>query len=490
MLTKEERFELELLLKKEQKNRAKNNLFDFTKYTLNTFDGSDFHKNYYDVLDRFCNKEIKRLIVSIPPQHGKSEGSSKRLPAFLFGKNPDLNIALASYNSTFAKKFNRQIQRIITSQEYKSIFKETSLSQSKVVSSAQGTWLRNSEEFEIVGKKGSFKAVGVGGGLTGNSVDIMIMDDLYKDYQDATSPIVSQSVWEWYITVVRTRLHNDSQELIVFTRWDENDVVGRLEKKGLVVNYDGDEGTISNLRQDQFLKINFEAIKESDPTKIDNRKKGEPLWAKKHSLKSLEDTRELDPGKFSALHQGQPRSKEGLMYGNFKTYIRLPELKIIKSYSDTADTGKDNLCSIVYGVPLDSMDKNIYVIDVYFSDQSMEITEPAVANMLTKNNSRRNIVESNNGGRGFARSVDKLTGNNINIKWFHQSENKFSRIFSNSASVNSSVIMPYEWELKFKEFYNAISDYKKDGSTKHDDAPDALTGCYETEFVKKPFYVD
>ena len=80
----------------------------------------------------------------------------------------------------------------------------------------------------------------------------MIMDDLYKDYQDATSPTISESVWDWYTTVVRSRFHNDSQELIVFTRWDENDLVGRLEKKGLVINYDGNPDTIKNLNQKSF----------------------------------------------------------------------------------------------------------------------------------------------------------------------------------------------------------------------------------------------
>lgn len=488
MISKEELEELELIVDLQEIEKSRNHLLDFSIYTMDDFQPSDFHSTYYDILNDFCFGLIKRLIISVPPQHGKSEGSSRRLPSFLHGINPDLNIALASYNATFAKKFNRQIQRIIDSKEYKKLFPETKLNSSNVVS-VSGSWLRNSEEFEIVDRKGSFKAVGVGGGLTGNKVDIMIMDDLYKDYQDATSPVISKAVWDWYTTVVRTRYHNNSQELIVFTRWDENDLVGRLEKKGLVVEYNGDRELIKNLKSNQFLKINFEAIKDSKPTKIDPRNKNIALWPQRHSIEKLMETRDLDDQKFSALYQGNPRSKEGLMYSEFSTYINLPELKIKKSYTDTADKGTDFLCSIVYGVPMNKDDKRIYLIDLVYTQKPMEDTEKMVAALFEDNESRQNKIESNNGGRGFARAVEKLVSNKVIVKWFHQSKNKFARIFSNSASVNRCVVMPHDWSNRFKDFYDAISDFKKDGSTKKDDAPDCLTGCYEAEFERKKFYV-
>lgn len=94
-----------------------------------------------------------------------------------------------------------------------------------------GSYLQTSEEFEIVGYGGSFQSVGRGGGLTGNKVDIAILDDLYKDAAEGNSPTVRESVWEWYTSAVKTRLHNGSQELIVFTRWHEEDLIGILEDK-------------------------------------------------------------------------------------------------------------------------------------------------------------------------------------------------------------------------------------------------------------------
>ena len=329
----------------------------FTDYTYNNFGWSEFHKVYYEVLDRFAKGEIKKLMITVPPQHGKSEGSTRRLPAYMLGVNPDLRIAVSSYNSTFASKFNRDIQRIIDTPEYNDVFKDTLLSGS-IKQSSQ--FLRNSTEFEIVNKKGSLKSVGRGGALTGNPVDVMIMDDLYKDFAEGNSPIIRDSVWDWYTTVVKTRLHNDSQELIVFTRWHEDDLIGRLEKKENVItvsNWDD----LKDLKSSTWVKINFEALKTSEATEIDNRERNEPLWKEKHSREKLEETKALDEQKFQCLYQGNPRSAEGLLYKPFKTYSTLPDLKIIKNYTDTADKGKDYTCSIVYGV---GFDKKYYILDL------------------------------------------------------------------------------------------------------------------------------
>jgi hypothetical protein len=106
-------------------------------------------------------------MVFMPPQHGKSEMCSRRMPAKILGDNPNKRVAVCAYNHTFASKFNRDIQRIITSSEYKELYPETTLNERNVRSDASGSWLRNNDEFEIVGKKGSLISVGIGGGLTG-----------------------------------------------------------------------------------------------------------------------------------------------------------------------------------------------------------------------------------------------------------------------------------------------------------------------------------
>lgn len=462
------------------KELARRELLEFTKHTMDGFDAQPFHQTYYHVLNLFAEGKIKKLMITMPPQHGKSEGSTRRLPAFMLGKNPDLRTAIVSYSSTFAKKFNREIQRIIDSPEYHSLFPETILNESNVVT-VSSNYLRNSEEFEVVNKKGSLKAVGRGGPLTGNPVDVLIMDDLYKDHSEGNSPVTRQGVWDWYVSTADTRLHNDSQQLIVFTRWHEEDLIGMLEssKSEKVVEISSLD-QIKSIDSNSWIKINFEALKESDKTDIDQREKGQSLWETKHSAEKLNRSKGLDSENFNCLFQGNPESQEGMLYKTFKTYDELPEIREKKNYTDTADTGKDCLCAIDYAIPLDANDENIYVIDVLYTDKPMEYTEKWTASQLKRNSISLAEIESNNGGRGFARAVEKLVPSNIVIDSFSQNLNKESRIHTNKAAVNKRIVFPSDWETRFPDFHKHLTKYKKlFAANKQDGGPDVLSGIIE-----------
>ena len=173
-------------------------------------------------------------------------------------------------------------------------------------------------------------------------------------------------------------------------------------------------------------------------------------------------------------------SKEGLLYNAFQTYDTLPPIKIIKNYTDTADTGDDYLCSIVYGIPIEKKDESIYLIDVLYSSEPMEKTEQWTASLIERNKVNLTDVESNNGGRGFARVIDKTTPVNCSVQWFHQTQNKEARIFSQSATVNRRIVMPSDWRVRFGKFAEHLTTYKKNfKANKHDDIPDTLTGIIE-----------
>ncbi len=455
---------------------ARRSLLSFTKYTMPEFKAAPMHEVYYDILDRFAKGLIKKLIISMPPQHGKSEGSTRRLPSYILGKDPNKKVAICSYNQPFARKFNRDNQRIIDSQAYNNLFPKTTLNKSRFNDESSNE-MRSADEFEIVDHRGSVKVVGRGGALTGNPVDVAIMDDLYKDYSEGNSPIVLESAWDWYTSVLRTRLHNDSQQLIVFTRWNEEDLIGRLEKTETVKEIESIKD-LESIKDNEWAKINFEAIKTGDQTELDPREKGEPLWKERHSIEKLEEDRALDPEKFECLDQGNPIPKEGLLYDRFSTYPELPkEHRGVYNYTDTADTGQDRLCSINYVL---SKNKKAYVINVLYTDKSMEATEPATAKLLDEDNVSKARIESNNGGRGFARAVGKLLKGRTVISWFHQSKNKESRIFTASAGVQRDVYFPEDWASRWPEFYRDMTRYKKlFKANKHDDAPDTVTGVYE-----------
>ena len=448
---------------------------DFAQSVYPFLDLTPFHRTYYAVLEAFASGRIPKLIVSVPPQHGKSVGATTLLPAYMLGLDPDMRIAIASYSGTLASKFNRRVQRIIESREYAEIFPETTIK--------RGTkplgYIRTSDEVEIIDHSGELLSVGREGSLTGNRVDCFILDDLYKDALEAQSPVVRRNCWEWYTSVVRTRMHNTSRELIVFTRWHEEDLIGELMRSEPCRELRS-MADIDTLQDGEWLYLNFEALKSSPPTEIDPRAEGEALWPEQQSEELLKAKRRLDPARFEAMYQGHPSSIDGMLYGNsFREYDLLPHDIVLRaSYTDTADTGDDYLCSVAYAVDTDGI---IYITDVVYSKEPMEHTERLVAAMFRSNDTRRAYVESNNGGRGFARALQRLSPTTA-VEWFHQGGNKEARILSNSATVLHMLRMPSDWHLRWPEFYAHLTTYRRQfRANRYDDAADVLTGIVERE---------
>ena len=435
----------------------------------------NFHHTYYHLLELFARGKIRKLMVSMPPQHGKSIGSSTLLPAYMLGLNPDMKLAIASYSASLANKFNRRVQRIIESREFGDIFPSTRIK----CGGKPPQYLRTADEVEIIGHEGTLLSVGREGSLTGNRVDCFILDDLYKDAMEANSPIIRENCWEWYTSVVRTRMHNESQELIVFTRWHEDDLIGVIRSHERCVELNSWDD-IERLGPQDWLAINLEALKTSLPTEIDPRSIGEALWPERQNATLLEAKRRLDPVRFECMYQGRPSSQAGLLYGDsFQTYDTLPNEIVRRSnYTDTADMGDDYLCSVSYAVDADGV---IYVLDVVYSREPMETTENLVAQMLERSDVRSALVESNNGGRGFARAVQRLAPR-VKVDWFHQGANKEARILSNSATVLHTLRFPKMWRQQWPELYSHLVNYRRDfKSNRWHDAADVLTGIVEQE---------
>lgn len=488
-LSDDELIKLYKIIREEEIEEARSSLLKQTKYIDQSIDETHFHKTYYKVLDLFANNTINNLIVTIPPQHGKSTGSTINLPARLFGINPDYRIAISSYSTPITQRFNRMIQRLMDTSGYRELYPDACLGGSNVVS-VTGFPLRNASEFEIVDSKGKIRgklmSVGRGGSLTSQSVDIWIGDDLYKDSAEGNSPVLREAVWEWYVSVPLSR--QPKKKLIVFTRWHEDDVIGRIEQHEQVVtanSIDDIQNAISRYGNDVWIKINFEAIKTGNSTEFDPRKNGESLWETHRPLDKLKKIRALDANRFNCMYQGDPVSQEGLMYKPFKTYSHIPT-GIRKNYTDTADTGDNYLCSINY---IEDNEGYCYVTDVLYTQDDMSVTEIDTTNLILRGKISVANIESNNGGRGFARRIDELVSG-PEIKSFSQTKNKESRIFSNAAEVNRRVIMPEGWGDKFPEFYTHVTNFKRIfKSNKFDDAADALTGVVEESKTEEPMII-
>jgi len=277
--------------------QARESLLSFTTFMMPDFIVKWYHHLICYKLEQLLEGNIKKLMILMPPQHGKSEMSSRKFPAWALGKYPKLRFALISYAHTLSSKFNRQIQRHILHPDYGDVFPDIQLVEQ--VQAKKTQYVQNSLEFDIIGKGGSLISLGVGGGITGNPVDVGIIEDPFKDYEQASSPKIRQKIWDWYVDDYDTRLNNDARTLLINTRRHEDDLSGRLLER----------------EPEEWEVVRIPAICE-DSDKYpkhdqDPREIGEALFPEKHNLLRLLKSKKLAPRTFASLFQGRPAPAEG-----------------------------------------------------------------------------------------------------------------------------------------------------------------------------------
>ena len=407
-------------------------------------------------LQNFLTSDDEVLILNLPPRHGKSR-TVGNLVEWLLGRDINAKIMTGSYNETLSTTFSKNVRNTI--QEVKG-------DKDKIVFSdifpgvviKQGDGAMNLWSLE--GGYNNYLATAPGGTATGFGCSLMIIDDLIKNKEEAYNANVLDKHWEWYAQTMLSRLEEGGKIIIIMTRWVTGDLAGRA-----IEHYKAEGKKIKHIK--------MKAVQDD---------KGTMLCDEILSYKSyLSKAKAMGPEIASANYQQEPIDIKGRLYNEFKTYVDLPKEKIVKisAYCDTADTGEDFLCNIIYADCKDSA----YILDVIYTKEAMEITEPLVAEAYKKFNVNVADIESNNGGRAFARNIERITRDKGNyktvVKWFHQSGNKIARILSNSAWVNNNIYMPIDWKNKWSEFAKDIISYQKEGKNKHDDGPDALTGVAE-----------
>ena len=393
----------------------------------------------------------------MPPRHGKSRTATKFVQ-WLFGKyGAKIKVMTGSYNETLSSTFAKQVRDCIAEQPtlgvtvYNDIFPDTNI---KYGEAAVQKWALEGSQ------QANYLATSPTGTATGFGCNIMIIDDLIKNAEEAYNENTLKKLQSWFTDTMLSRTENGFKIIIIMTRWSSDDLAG------FILN-----------EYENVVHINYKAV-QADGTMLC------PAILSKddYSLK----TKNMNKDIVAANYQQEPIDVKGRLYSNIKTYKDIPRddkgnplFTYILNYTDTADEGSDYLCSICYGV----YNQEYYVLDVYYTKEAMEITEPATARMLKEHNVGCAIIESNNGGRGFARNVERecraIGNNHTNIKWFHQSKNKTARILSNSTSVMNNIYFPLNWVDRFPEFARDIMKYQREGKNAHDDAPDALTGVYE-----------
>ena len=311
--TEEEMMRLQLRLKLlEAQERATSNFIDFSQYVWPEMLVGEHHRKIAEALDRVVEGKCKRLIIAMPPRHGKSQLGSYLFPAYVMGRRPDAKLIVGSHTAELAQRFGRMIRNLVDEERYKELFPEMILSAD---SKAAGRWNTS--------KGGEAFFIGKGGAMTGRGGDIIILDDIL-DEQDALSDTAMENTWEWITSGPRQRLQPGGALILINTRWKVDDPAGRFIKAQ------------SQLKADQWEVLEFPAILPS----------GKPLWPEYWSAEELEKVKfSIGLPKWNAQWQQQPTNSEGAIlkreWWRKWTFAEPPSCEYILQCMDTAYSKKE-----------------------------------------------------------------------------------------------------------------------------------------------------
>ena len=303
---------------------ARRGLLDFTSFTYDKYRINWHHRVVADRLDDVLAGRCKRLMIFQPPRTGKSELVSRRFPAYALGQRPDLKFIIAAYGSDLANSMNRDVQRIMETDDYKALFPKNIIP-GDVRDQSGGNYKRTSNFFELAGEGlGSVKSTGVGGSLTGFGFDIGIIDDPVKERKDAESKVIRDAVWDWYTSTFYTRREDgDAAIILTVTRWHEDDLAGRLLRKAQ-----------EDPNADQWTVVKLPAICTEDSGDYDPREMGDSLWPAKYSIGDYETIRVNSGARdWNSLYQQSPVSEGGnIVHRDWFRYYSRADLAKIRNW--------------------------------------------------------------------------------------------------------------------------------------------------------------
>jgi predicted phage terminase large subunit-like protein len=317
-----------------RRTEATENLIAFTEYTFDRYKTAPHHRLIAQQLERVERDEIDRLMLLVPPRHGKSELASKRFPAFYLGRHPHRQFISVSATAELAADFGRDVRNLIESPEYQVLFSTKLAEDSK----AKGKW--------HTADGGIYYAIGIDGSVLGRGGDVVLIDDPYASMQDAMSELTRKNVWDWYSGTIYNRLQPGGAIVVINHRMHEDDLSGRLLAQQAAGG-------------DQWTVIELPAINAM----------GEALWPEAYPLSALERIRTNTQARFwSALYQQRPAPEEGDLFKCewLKPYDIVPARDTLQVYggSDYAVTadGGDYTAHCVVGLDPDG---RMYLLDLW-----------------------------------------------------------------------------------------------------------------------------
>jgi predicted phage terminase large subunit-like protein len=285
-----------------------------------------------------------RTIITMPPRHGKTELASHRFAPWFVGRDPYREVIVSTYNQTFAEDHGRKIRDVMMSSEYAQVFPEATLKRDS----------KSAERLQLT-EGGLLFFAGVGGAITGRGADLFLIDDPFKNREEAESATIRDQVWNWFTSTAYTRLLPGGRVIIILTRWHEDDIVGRIF----------DPEYVDPKESAKWKVLSLQAVAgDGDPL---GRAKGEALWPERYPIEVLDSIRGVvGPRDWSALYQQNPTPDDGQYFLRtmFKPYQPgdLPKALNIYGMSDHAVGLKQrNDASVIGCIGVDE-DDNIWIL--------------------------------------------------------------------------------------------------------------------------------
>lgn len=314
---------------------ARGSLIEFTTYTKADYVTAPHHARIADALERVERGEVDRLLLMLPPRHGKSELASRRFPAYALGRDPRRQIISVSATSDLATDFGREVRNIMAGIDYHALFPSVEMAAD---SQAKGKWHTSAG--------GIYYAIGIGGAVLGKGADLLLIDDPFASMEDALSGTQREAVWQWYTGSAYNRLQPHGAIVVIAHRMHEEDLMGRLLDSQAAGG-------------DRWEVVELPAIDED----------GEALWPAAYPLEALERIRRNTLPRFwSSLYQQRPTPDEGTYFLRdwIKWYDTPPVRDTLHIYgaSDYAvtDSAGDYTVHLVAGV---DPDDNLYILDLW-----------------------------------------------------------------------------------------------------------------------------
>ena len=399
-----------------------------------------------------------QLIIQAPPQHGKSLQVIEFM-AWLAGLDPDIRKIYTSFSERLGIRANLRLQRMFDSSIYREIFPGTKINQSNVVT-ISGQYLRNREILEYVSREGYFRNTTVRGSITGESLDLGILDDPIRGRADANSETVRNAVWDWLTDDFMTRFSERSGLLAILTRWHVDDPIGRL------------------LIKDPSIKVlTYKAVAIQDEL---HRKRGDALFPELKSAAFLSSQQaRMDVSSWESLYQQNPFIAEGALFKPAQIEIvdALPaeQIKWVRGWDFAAS---DNVGSdYTAGAKLGRLSSGRFVIgDVERGQYMTDNRDTALVNTAKADGATvlQNIPQDpGSAGKSLALYLTRaLAGHRV--KASPETGDKVTRAEPFAAQVNvGNVIM-----LRGSWNYALIEELRMFPNGKHDDQVDALSRAF------------